>query len=89
MDNFKCLKSDFSSLEKRINAISKKLDKYGLSHNFEIISESVELVPVFEIVENAGHLEQVQRESQPMEVVTYNFTMDILKLGDYIPIAVL
>lgn len=86
---YKCLKCDFPTLESRIKAITRKLDKYGLFHNFEIISETVELIPVYEVVENAGHKEQVRRESQAMEVINYNFEMETLKLGDYIPVAVL
>ena len=85
---YKCLKCDFPNLQKRINAICKKLEKHKLSYNFQILEETVELVPVFEIINSIPPVE-IQRKPQPMEVVKYSFSMEELKIGDFLPVAVL
>lgn len=84
---YKCLKSDFSTLEKRINAICKKLDKNGLHYAFEKFPDTVELVkhyainPVTQVKNTVG--------SFPHAIANYHFEMELLKIGDWQPIAVI
>lgn len=88
-NTYKCLASNLSEVEKRVKTISKKLNKYNIPNSFKVISTSVELVPVAELVMKNGYKEVVTRPSVPMEVVTYSFTMDRLQLGNYTPVAVI
>lgn len=93
MKVYKCLKSDFSDLEKKIKRITKKLDRYGLKWEFKVISESIELVPVVDYrnPNNVPLWQFIPKKLDPLpcEVITYTFNMDHLQLGEYEPIAVL
>lgn len=84
---YKCLKSDFQTLEKRINAICKKLDKNGLHYVFEKFPDTVELVKHYKI----DPISQVQYIVGifPHAIANYNFEMEPLKIGDWQPIAVI
>lgn len=79
--NYKCLKSDFEIVTKKINAIGKKLNKHNIVWNFEKVSENIEKVNIYE--------NNIKQGTTLLEAVTYNFEMDKLKLGDYEVIAVL
>lgn len=93
MTTYKCFKSDFEGLIKKINRITKKLDKYGYKWHFEVIGESIEEVNVIDytnynnipawqfIPKNCGKI--------AVDVISYTFEMDVLKLGEYEVIAVL
>lgn len=90
---YKCFKSDFDELTKRINRITKKLDKYGYKWHFEVIGESIEEVNVIDYT-NYDNIPVWQFTPKncgkiAVEVITYTFEMDNLKLGEYEVIAVL
>jgi hypothetical protein len=87
MATYKCFSSDFDNLTKRINRITKKLDKYGYTWSFEKLSESIELVNVYA----NDHINKVHTKVNtiPVEVTTYSFEMQRLQLGEYRVIAVL
>ena len=87
MAQYKCFKSDFDSLQKRINRITKKLDKYNKKWTFEVISESIEAVDVYKI-DYTNHCKS-KYNTISMDVITYNFEMEELKLGNYTAIAVI
>lgn len=87
MTMYKCFSSDFDNLTKRINHITKKLDKYGYTWSFEKLEESIELVNVYAIDE--VNKCKVKVNTIPCEVTAYTFDMQRLQLGDYKVIAVL
>jgi hypothetical protein len=87
MATYKCFASDFENLTKRINRITKKLDKHNLKWSFEKLEEYVERVAVYAIDEINKC--KVKVEPVAVNVITYEFEMESLKLGEYTPIAVL
>ncbi len=93
MGIYKCFKSDFEDLKKQVDRITRKLDKYGCKWNFAVIGESVEEVSVIDATNYddvpAWQFKPVNKGKIAVEVVSYNFEMDFLKLGDYEVIAVL
>jgi hypothetical protein len=76
---YKCLKQNFTELQKRIRATTKKLDKYGMEWNFRVIGEGAEKVDVFDIIDN----EKIKIGSVVLDVVSYEFTMQQLKVGTH------
>ena len=44
-----CLKKDFPKVEKRVNRISKTMDKYGFEYKFQFVKNDVLELPVYEI----------------------------------------
>lgn len=93
MQVYKCCKSDFEDLQKRINRITKKLDKYGYKWTFNVIGESVEEVTVWDY-RNLDNIPMWQftpknKGKIAVEVISYTFEMESLKLGEYEVIAVL
>jgi hypothetical protein len=93
MSMYKCFSSDFEELTKKINRITKKLDKNNLTWKFNKISETVEEVRVYDYT-NYDNIPAWQftpefKGSTPIDVTTYNFEMEELKLGEYEVIAVL
>ena len=84
---YKVTKSDMPALQKRINAIGRKLDKYGLKWRFEIIGESAEHVNVYAY--NHEQNCQVKTGEAVLDVVSYEFEMESLKLGEWKPLAVI
>lgn len=90
---YKCLKSDFEKLEKKIKHITKKLDKNGLKWNFEVIGESVEEIKVFDY-RGMQDIPAAQRyapkpKTLAVETIHYTFEMERLQLGDFEVIAVI
>lgn len=85
MTTYKVFKSDFPKLQKRINRITKKLDKYNLEWNFEVIEEKIVEVEIWDYTLQFP----VKRGTTPMEVVYYTFDMQELKLGDYSLLAII
>lgn len=90
---YKCFKSDFNTLQKKVNRITKKLDKNGLKWKFEIVSESIEEV---DVIDHTNYDNVPMWQFQPknlgkkaVDVVIYEFEMETLKLGEYEPIAVI
>lgn len=93
MATYKCFKSDFEDLTKKINRITKKLDKYGYKWHFEVIGESIEEVNIIDYT-NYDNIPAWQFTPKncgkiAVDVISYTFEMDVLKLGDYEVIAVL
>ncbi len=90
---YKCFKSDFPELEKKINRIIKKLDKHNLNHDFKILGESIEEASIIDYVNHdnipSWQFTPKNLGKKPFEVVSYTFTMDSLKLGEYEAIAVI
>ena len=84
---YKCLKSEFSVLQKKINNIGKKLDKYGLKWEFITLGESVESVGVYEY-DHINHC-LVRTKQVPVDVISYDFNMESIKLGNWTPAAVI
>jgi hypothetical protein len=82
---YKCLKPDFPDLLKKINHITKKLNRQGLSYNFSIIREYMEEVTVC-IIKNNRITKRIKIIE---EVVEYDFRMDNFKIGDYDILAVI
>lgn len=89
---YKCIKSDFPELQKKINRITKKLDKHGKKWIFEILPDTVEKIQVVDLT-GLSDLPSDQRHPKTyniiVDVANYNFEMEPLKLGDYEVIAVL
>lgn len=90
---YQVLKSELPELEKRIRGIVKKLNKYGLTHRFEILGETVKEVNVYRTIVGMGQsgMEQTTEKLGTIveDVVEYIFEMEELKVGDYLPIAVI
>lgn len=93
MTVYKCFKSDFEDLQKRINRITKKLTAYGKKWTFEVLGESVEEVTVWDY-RNIDNVPMWQFRPKKcgkiaVDVVSYTFEMERLQLGNYEVIAVL
>jgi hypothetical protein len=92
MSIYKCLSTDFHKLKKRINRITKKLDKHGKSWTFELISMHPERVKVVDMT-NHDNIPSWQFQPKTKEIITevatYRFEMEPLKLGDYKVIAII
>lgn len=90
---YKCFKSDFEDLTKKINRITKKLDKYGYKWTFETLGESVESVNVWDYSNSEGvpvwQFTPKNMGKIAIEVISYTFEMEHLQLGEYEVIAVL
>lgn len=90
---YKCIKSDFEDLTKKINRITKKLDKYNVKWEFKQLGESVEQVAVTDY-RNLNNIPMSQfqpKKCNPItvEVISYSFEMENLKLGKYELLAVI
>lgn len=83
---YKCLKSDFEKLSKRINRIINKAIKYDIDYRFEIINETVESVRVIDYTEPNN---PIIKDNVLVEIVNYEFHMEEIRLGDYDVIAIL
>lgn len=87
MNSYRCEKSRFPILKKRINAITKKLSRNGLHCHFRIVGEYPQEVkylvecPETQSISNKGTI--------VVDVVEYEFEMPELKLADWNPIAVI
>lgn len=82
---YKVAKTYWPELEKKIKSCIRKLDKYGLSHLFEVGDTSVEYVTLYEYDE-VGYC-WVPHGVIATEVISYNFEMEEIKLGDWTPVA--
>lgn len=83
---YKCLKSDFEKLSKRINTIINKAIKYNINYEFEVVKETIESVRVIDYTHPDN---PVVKDNVLVEVVNYVFSMDEIKLGDYDVVAIL
>jgi hypothetical protein len=83
---YKCLKSDFAKLERKINRIIKKASKYNIHYEFEIIGETVENV---QVIDYSDPTNPIIKDSVPAEVIEYKFQMNDIKLGNYEVVAIL
>ncbi|MFW6282187.1 MAG: hypothetical protein ACOC1O_05285, partial [bacterium] len=81
----KVLTSKFDSVMKKIKRIGKKLDKYGLEWNFDIGETKIQEVGVWDFT---VYPEQYKGKT-PVEVTSFSFEMEELKLGDWTPVAVI
>lgn len=82
----KCLLENWTGVEKRIKAICKKLDKYGIHYEYSRQADTIEKVKVYKTVEFVG---SQFIGTYPIDVVNYDFHMDTLKLGDWLAVAVI
>lgn len=82
---FKCIKSDFPIVEKRINSIIKKLKKYSIRYEYELLPETIEQITFYtERIDPVTSVTfRIYEGSYPMEIVNYNFSMDKLQLGEW------
>lgn len=87
MNNYKCELSKFAELKRRINAITRKLNKYGLECHFEVVAEYPQEVDYF--VECSDTHRLVNAGTIVVDVVEYTFEMPELKLSDWTPVAVI
>lgn len=85
---YQCLKSDFAEVEKRIKSIIKKLDKYGFSYDYKVLDSEVKSVPYYK-VDPADRGSRYKHSDVLVEVQNYEFDMETLKLGDYLPVAII
>ncbi|HHT97271.1 MAG TPA: hypothetical protein GXZ90_05200 [Clostridiales bacterium] len=83
---YKCLKDDFDKLERKLKRVIKKLEKYNLKYTFEVLGETVEPVNVINIGV-PGNPEVI--DTLYLDVISYNFTMEEIKLGNYRTIAII
>lgn len=93
MKVYKCFKSDFPELEKKIKRITKKLDKNNLKWFFEVLGESIEEVTVWDYV-NRNNIPAWQFSPKNcgkiiVDVISYTFEMESLKLGEFEVLAVI
>ena len=89
---YKCLKTDFPELQKKINRITKKLDKHHKEWVFEILPDTVEKIEIIDIrglSDLPADQRQPKKSSIVVDVANYTFEMEPLKLGEYEVIAVL
>lgn len=90
---YKCFKTDFPTVEKKINRITKKLDKHGLKWSFSVIGESIEEVEVIDYrnIDNVPSWQFTPKKlgKKAVEVTSYTFEMESLKIGNFKAIAVL
>jgi hypothetical protein len=84
---YKVIKEELPALEKRIKGIGKKLDKYGLAWSFKTLGESVEKVNVYKNSEIGRQWTKI--DEVIVDVVSYDFSMEPLKIGEWVPIAVI
>jgi hypothetical protein len=93
MTIYKCFKNDFEELTKKINRITKKLDKYSYKWTFENLGESIQEVNVIDYrnINNvpAWQFHPKNLGKKAVEIISYTFEMESLKLGEYEVIAVL
>lgn len=87
MNTYRCEKSRFAELERRIKSITRKLNRHGLECHFRIVDEYPQAVkylvecPETQCLANHGTI--------VVDVVEYEFEMSELKLADWYPIAVI
>lgn len=89
---FKCLTAELPSLRKKINHITKKLDKYSLKWTFEIISEQPEKITIYDYTGQSHLAASEQRPkitSVVYDVTSYKFEMESIKIGNYTVLAVI
>ena len=93
MQIYKCFKSDFEDLTKRINRITKKLTTHNKKWTFEVITETIEEVSVIDYrnIDNVPmwQFKPKNKGKIAVDVISYTFEMESLKLGEYEVIAVL
>lgn len=85
MTTYKCLKSDFAELEKKINRIGKKLTKNGKTFTFVRLADTIENLPIYEAYGNV----MTKVGEMVTDIANYEFDMETLKLGDFHVVSVL
>lgn len=85
---YKTTKLQWPELHKKIKAFVKKLDKYEISYKFNILSTSPERVTIYE-VDPADRTTRYEAGFKIVDVVTYEFECETLKLGDWTPCAII
>jgi len=85
MATYKCLKSNFAELEKKINRIGKKLVKNGRTFKFTRLADSIENLPIYEVFGSTMTLVG----KMVTDIANYEFEMETLKLGDFHVVSVL
>lgn len=85
---YQCLAVDFDKVDKQIKSIIKKLDMYGFNYNYKVHNVELKMVPCYKV--NPANKTQKYKECDTLvEVQNYEFDMETLKLGNYIPVAVI
>lgn len=71
----------YEPLKKKIESVIRKLNKYGLKYIFEEGPTSIEYVDVYE----ADHVNHcwVKTRTYATDVISYNFEMELIKLGKW------
>lgn len=82
---YKCLKSDFYKLKRKINKLASKLDEQDINYKFEILGETIEYVKVVDLADPSKPIVN----NVLADVVLYNFNLEEIKLGNYKTIAIL
>lgn len=85
---YQCLNKDFSKVDSKIKSIIKKLDKYGFNYNYKIHNIELKMVPYYKI-DPADRNQKYKECDTLVEVQNYEFDMETLKLGNYIPVAII
>ena len=75
----------FHELEKKVKAISRKLKKYNLMHEFKVHDSIVERINVYKL--DGATSTMVKVGTKIVEVIPYEFWMESLKLGEWVPVA--
>lgn len=85
---YKTTKLQWPELHKKIKAFVKKLDKYEISYKFNVLGTSPERVTIYE-VDPADRTTRYEAGFKIVDVITYEFECETLKLGDWTPCAVI
>lgn len=85
---YQCLAVDFDKVDKRIKSITKKLDKYGFNYVYKVHNVEIKEVPYYK-VDPANKTQRYKERDVLVEVQNYEFDMETLKLGNYLPVAII
>ena len=85
---YKTTQYQWKELEKKIKAFTKKLDKYGLKYEFKTLGTAPETVTIYK-VDPADGSTRYKAGQKVVDVVTYEFNCETLKLGEWTPCAVI
>jgi len=85
MAQYKCFEEDFETLDKKIKRIIKKLNIYNLSYTYNVLSESIETISIY----NANFQGMTKVGTMKVKCINYEFEMETIKLGNYEVVAIL
>lgn len=85
---YQCLTVDFDKVDKRIKSITKKLDKYGFNYVYKVHNVEIKEVPYYK-VDPVNKNQRYKERDVLVEVQNYEFDMETLKLGNYLPVAII